>query len=73
MISKLVKLQSFIVITIITLIGISACRKKRKKFIFLLYLIYFLEIFVIFFPINKYGADIFTVNFLKRKLTPDSF
>lgn len=73
MISKLVKIKSFIAITIITLTGISVCKKKRKKFIILLYLVYFLEIFVIFFPINKYGADIFTVNFLKRKLTPDSF
>lgn len=71
-ISKLVKFQSFIIITIIVL-AISLCNRKIRKSIVKLYIMYFLGIFVMFFPINRYGANIITFNFLKRKLTPKSF
>ena len=74
-ISKLVKLQTFIIITITILIIIilSHNHKKIKKFVGLLYAVYFLGIFLFFFPINKYGTDIITFHFIKRKLTPKSF
>lgn len=71
-ISKLVKIQNFIIITLIMLI-IALYNKKIRKFIILLYSIYFLGIFTIFFPINKYGGDIITINFIKKRVTPDSF
>lgn len=71
-VSKLVKLQNFMIITMIILI-IGLYNKKIRKFIILLYSVYFLGIFVIFFPINKYGADIITINFIKKRITPDSF
>lgn len=72
-ISKLVKIQTFIAITIVVLIIICLCKKRIKKFVGLLYIVYFFWIFMFFFPINKYGADIITFHFIKRKLTPKSF
>ena len=72
-ISKLVKIQTFIAITIVVLIIICLCKKRIKKFVGLLYIVYFFWIFMFFFPINKYGTDIITFHFIKRKLTPKSF
>ena len=72
-ISKLVKIQTFTAITIVVLIIICLCKKRIKKFVGLLYIVYFFWIFMFFFPINKYGTDIITFYFIKRKLTPKSF
>ena len=72
-ISKLVKIQTFMAITIVVLIIICLCKKRIKKFVGLLYIVYFFWIFMFFFPINKYGTDIITFYFIKRKLTPKSF
>ena len=72
-ISALVKIHTFIIITMAMLIIIYLCSKRMKKFIASLYVVYFLGIFLFFFPINKYGADIITLHFIKRKLTPKSF
>lgn len=60
-------------IALLILILCNMYNKKIRKYIVLLYTVYFLGIFVIFLPINKYGADIFTVYFLRRKLVPSSF
>ena len=70
-ISKLVKLQSFIII-VIFLIMIGVHYKKMRKFIFLIYISY-LGMFFMFFSINKYGTDILTLLFFKKNLTPNSF
>ena len=70
-ISKLVKLQSFIII-IIFLIMIGVHYKKMRKFIFLIYISY-LGMFFMFFSINKYGTDILTLLFFKKNLTSNSF
>lgn len=75
-IAEFVKIKNFIAITMIALLIFILCNmynKKIRKYIVLLYTVYFLGIFVMFLPINKYGADIFTVYFLKRKLVPTSF
>ena len=75
-IAEFVKIKNFVAITIIVLLIFILCNmynKKIRKYIVLLYTVYFLGIFVVFLPINKYGADIFTVYFLKRKLVPSSF
>ena len=72
-ISALVKIQTFIIITMAMLIIICLCSKRIRKFIASLYVVYFLGIFLFFFPINKYGADIITLHFIKRKLTQKSF
>ena len=72
-ISALVKIHTFIIITMAMLIIICLCSKRIRKFIASLYVVYFLGIFLFFFPINKYGADIITLHFIKRKLTPKSF
>ena len=70
-ISKLVKLHSFIII-VIFLIMIGVNYKKMRKFIFLIYISY-LGMFFMFFSINKYGTDILTLLFFKKNLTPNSF
>ena len=72
-ISKLVKIQNFITITITILIIIRLYKKNIRKFIVFLYIVYFLGIFLFFFPINQYGTDIITFHFIKKKLTPNSF
>ena len=68
--SKLVKIESFITIIILMIVGVRY--KKIKNLIICLYILY-LEIFFMFFTINYYGTDIFTVLFIKNNMTPNSF
>ncbi len=68
--AELVKVHNFIIITILTIIGIYY--KKTRKFAVMIYSAY-LGIFLMLFPINEYGADILTVRYIKKRLTPESF
>lgn len=68
--SKLVKIESFITIIILMIVGVRY--KKIKNLIICIYILY-LEIFFMFFTINYYGTDIFTVLFIKNNMTPNSF
>lgn len=70
-ISKLVKIQSFITI-IIFLIALGICYRKIRKLVFCVYLLY-LGVFFVFFTVNDYGTDIFTILFFKNNMTPNSF
>lgn len=68
--AELVKFYNFVILTILMIIG--TYYKKTRKFAVRIYAAYF-GIFLMYFPINEYGADILTVWFLKKKLTPKSF
>lgn len=69
--SQIVEIKIFIIITGLLFIGLF--NKKVRKYIISLYLVYFFGVFIIFFPINKYGTDMIALYFLKKKLVPESF